>query len=167
VSPQAAFDQYSQALYDFLFRMTRRADLAEDLTQETFLNLVRTPERFDPSRGSAKAYLFAVARNLALKHYRDHSQEEQMGDVELQTWSTDPRKPLDAGAAIAAAVSSLPALQQEALILFEYEGATLQEIAQIAGTDIGTVKSRLHRARGRLKRLLAPPKFGGRVHGIV
>jgi RNA polymerase sigma factor (sigma-70 family) len=61
VTPQAAFDQYSQAVYDFLFRMTRRADLAEDLTQETFLNLVRTPERFDPSRGSAKAYLFETA----------------------------------------------------------------------------------------------------------
>jgi RNA polymerase sigma-70 factor (ECF subfamily) len=167
VTPQAAFDQYSQAVYDFLFRMTRRADLAEDLTQETFLNIVRTPERFDPSRGSAKAYLFAIARNLALKHYRDRGQEKQMGDLELQTWSTDPRELLDAGAAVAAAVSSLPPLQQETLILFEYEGATLQEIAQIAGADVGTVKSRLHRARGRLKRLLASPRFGGGVRGIV
>jgi len=167
VTAQAAFDQYSQAVYDFLFRMTRRADLAEDLTQETFLNFVRRPDRFDPARGSLKSYLFAIARNLALKHYRDRDAEEQLDNAELQAWAADPRHLLDAGATVAAAVATLPPLQQEVLILFEYEGATLEEIAHIAGADVGTVKSRLHRARGRLRRLLAPQKSGGRVHGTV
>jgi len=54
------------------------------------------------------------------------------------------------------AIGDLPPLQREALILFEYEELSLAEIAEIAGVDIGTVKSRLYRARQRLKILLAP-----------
>ena len=54
------------------------------------------------------------------------------------------------------AVSQLPPLQREALILFEYEGLALNEIATLVGTDVGAVKSRLHRARGRLRNALRP-----------
>jgi RNA polymerase sigma-70 factor (ECF subfamily) len=68
---------------------------------------------------------------------------------------------------VAAAVAELPQLQQEALILFEYEGATLEEIAQIVGADVGTVKSRLHRARERLRRALAPYRKAGNAHGTI
>lgn len=69
--------------------------------------------------------------------------------------------------AVSTAVSALPLLQQEALILFEYEGATLEEIAQIVGADVGTVKSRLHRARERLRRALAPQRKVRNAHGTV
>ena len=54
------------------------------------------------------------------------------------------------------AVSSLPPLQKEALVLFQYEGLTLSEIATMVGTDVGAVKSRLHRARERLRNTLQP-----------
>ena len=54
------------------------------------------------------------------------------------------------------AVSSLPPLQREALVLFEYEGLALSEIASLIGTDVGAVKSRLHRARERLRNILGP-----------
>ena len=54
------------------------------------------------------------------------------------------------------AVSSLPPLQREALVLFEYEGLALSEIASMIGTDVGAVKSRLHRARERLRNTLGP-----------
>jgi RNA polymerase sigma-70 factor (ECF subfamily) len=54
------------------------------------------------------------------------------------------------------AVFSLPPLQREALVLFEYEGLTLSEIAEIVGTDVGAVKARLHRARERLRTTLRP-----------
>jgi len=56
-------------------------------------------------------------------------------------------------------------LQQEAVILFEYEGVTLEELAQIVAADVGTVKSRLHRARTRLRRTLAPYRTGVKTHG--
>ena len=102
--------------------MTRREDLAEDITQECFLALVRAPDRFDELRGTLKTYLFSIARNLALKAYRDQRLESQAED-EL-TVETDPRATLELSSAVANAVSMLPLLQQEALILFEYEGAT-------------------------------------------
>jgi RNA polymerase sigma-70 factor, ECF subfamily len=55
-----------------------------------------------------------------------------------------------------AAIQELPPLQREVVLLFEYEGFTLGEIADIVGTDIGAVKSRLHRAREKLRHTLAP-----------
>ena len=167
MTPEAAFDQYSQAVFSFLYRLTRREDVAEDLSQEAFLAFVRSPERFDPARGTVKTYLFSIARNLAFKHYRDHRTEEQLDEDEARSFAMDPRGGMDIGSAVAGAVASLPELQQEALILFEYEGATLEEVAQIVGADVGTVKSRLHRARARLKRALAPYGSEGKVHGTV
>lgn len=167
VTPEAAFDQYSGTVYSFVYRMTRREDLAEDVAQETFLALVRAPDRFDPARGTMKTYLLSIARNLVLKQYRDRRGEEQLDDEDEAAPAIDPRGGLEIGAAVAGAVAALSPLQQEALILFEYEGVTLEELARIVATDVGTVKSRLHRARARLKRALAPYRSGGKVHGTV
>jgi RNA polymerase sigma-70 factor (ECF subfamily) len=64
--------------------------------------------------------------------------------------------PEKVGEAVQAAVRSLPLLQREALILFEYEGLALAEITAITGADVAAVKSRLHRARERLRVLLSP-----------
>ena len=160
VTPEAAFDQFSQAVYSFVYRLTQREDVAEDVTQETFLALVRAPERFDPARGSMKTYLLSIARNLALKQYRGRHGEEQLEDEDAAVAVIDPRDGLEIGSAVAAAVAALPALQQEALVLFEYQGVTLEELAAIVGAEVGTVKSRLHRARTRMRRALAPYRKG-------
>jgi RNA polymerase sigma-70 factor (ECF subfamily) len=153
VTPEKAFDQYHQAVFSFAYRLTRRQDVAEDLTQECFLALIRAPDRFNESRGSLKTYLFSITRNLALKVYRDQGGEEELA---ADPPAIDPSRGLEVSVAVAEAVSGLPHLQQEALILFEYEGVSLEEIAQIVSADVGTVKSRLHRARERLRKTLAP-----------
>lgn len=95
MKPEDAFDQYSQAVYSFLYRLTRREDLAEDLTQEVFLAFVRAPHRFDPARGTSKTYLFSIARNLALKQYRDHRVEEMWDEDNASPPSIDPRTSLE------------------------------------------------------------------------
>lgn len=164
--PQRAFEQYHQAVYDLAYRLTGRPDVAEDITQECFLVLVRSPRRYDPARAGMKTFLFAIARNLALKEYRDRGGEQPLNESELPA-SADPRESLEVSSAVAAAVAGLPQLQREALILFEYEGVTLEEIAEIVAADIGTVKSRLHRARERLRRQLAPYRKVGNTHGTV
>lgn len=170
MTPQQAFDQYHQAVFSFAYRLTRRQDLAEDLTQECFLALLRAPNRFDELRGNMKTFLFSIARNLALKQYRDHRAEEPLNDVECG-WEasdrTDPMAAMDISSAVAEAIAGLSQLQQEALVLFEYERFTLEEIAQIVGSDTGTVKSRLHRARERLRRVLAPYRKVGNAHGTI
>jgi RNA polymerase sigma-70 factor (ECF subfamily) len=166
VTPEDAFDRYNQSVYRFVYRMTRREDVAEDLTQDTFLMLVRSPERWNAARGSMKTFLLAIARNLVLKRFRDYRAEEQL-EFEAEAAGLDPRASLEVGAAVAGALADLPALQQEAVILFEYEGVTLEELAHIVAADVGTVKSRLHRARTRLRRSLAPYRMGAKTHGTV
>ena len=150
MTPQQAFDSYGRAVHGFAYRLTRRADLADDITQECFLALLRAPGRFDAERGAAKTYLFAIARNLVRKHYRDERPEDELEDNPAEAFSPD------LAVAVEQAVAALPVLQQESIVLFEYEGFTLEEIARVTGTDTGTIKSRLHRARERLKRILAP-----------
>lgn len=166
MTPENAFDQHHQAVYSFAYRLTRRPEIAEDITQECFLALVRAPQRFDPSRGSMKVYLFSIARNLALKQYRDEHPGEPLDGAD-EFVGTDPRGRLELSSAVAAAVAGLPRLQQEALILFEYEGVTLEEIARIVGADTGTIKSRLHRARTRLRRILAEYRKAGSTHAAI
>lgn len=166
MTPEHAFDQHHQAVYSFAYRLTRRQDVAEDITQECFLAFIRNPQRFDPTRASIKVYLFSIARNLALKEYRDgHAEGPLDGSEELV--GTDPRRSLEVSSAVAAAVARLPKLQQEAVILFEYEGVTLEEIAHIVGADTGTVKSRLHRGRERLRHILAEYRKAGDTHATI
>ena len=155
MDPEQAFDQHHESVFRFAYRLTRSAEAAEDITQECFLALVRAPDRFDESRGTLRTYLFSIARNLAFKDHRDGHLEEPLEE--------DPPAPEDdellrgeLASAVQAAVAALPPLQQEALILFEYEGLSLEEIARVAGAEAGTIKSRLYRARERLKRVLAP-----------
>ena len=163
MTPEAAFDLHHHAVFSFVYRLTQRAELAEDITQDCFLAFMRAPKRFDAGRGaSLKTYLIAIARNLALKRVRDYGRECQIDDAIM---ASESGITLDISAAVESAVANLPPLQQEALILFEYEGFTLEEIAAVVGADIGTVKSRLHRARERLRRVLAPLKRVGDLDG--
>ena len=99
-----------------------------------------------------------------MKHYRDHPAEDGLEENDLPQ-PFDPRHCLEASAAVNAAVARLPPLQREAIVLFELGGSTLEEIAHIVGADVGTVKSRLHRARARLRRALAA--YGRDLHGAV
>lgn len=160
MTPQEAFDRHHRAVFDFAYRLTGRADVAEDVTQECFLAFVRAPERFDAARGSVRTYLFAIAWNLALKRYRDHGSEEPLPE---ELAAREARSGID----VATAIAELPPLQRESLVLFQYEGCTLEEIATVAGVDVGTVKARLHRARERLRRRLAPYRKVGNANGTV
>ena len=156
------YQRHRDAVFRFAYRFTGSVAAAEDVTHDCFLSLIKSPERFDPSRAGLRTYLYAAARNLSFKHLRPTSAE-----VTLEEWTEEPRgaeveQPLrqlldeELSAKVRAAVASLPPLQREALILFEYEELSLAEIAVITGADTGVVKSRLHRARQKLRQLLAP-----------
>ena len=67
---RAAFHEHKEAVYQFAWRMTRSAPVAEDIAQECFLSLLRLPDRYDQTRGLMRAFLLGVARNLSLKHWR-------------------------------------------------------------------------------------------------
>jgi RNA polymerase sigma-70 factor (ECF subfamily) len=166
MTPERAFDLYHRAVYSFAYRLTRRPAVAEDLTQECFLAMLRAPHRYDPARGSLKVYLFSIMRNLELKQYHHDLAERPIAESE-DLVAPDPRRAIEVSSAVSAAVAALPLLQREALVLFEYEGVSLEEIAQIVGAEVGTVKSRLHRARERLRQVLAPYREVAKTNGTV
>src|SRR5262249_28735126 len=141
----------------FAWRMTGSAPAAEDIAQDVFLLLLRQPDRFDPARGPLRSFLLGVARNLALKRWRDENRWAELEDEKFPTEWVNPERG-EISEIVGAAVRSLPPLQREVLILAEYEEMSLEEIARTVESEVGTVKSRLHRARENLRRLLAPLK---------
>ena len=128
---QAAFldlyDRYRQPVFRFAYRLLGSVEIAEDVTHDCFLSLIRKPENYRPERASLKTYLFAAARNLALKHFRDQGREAAMDEVTQEPQESPRRGPLrrlldeELAAHVRDAVLSLPPLQREALVLFEYE----------------------------------------------
>jgi RNA polymerase sigma factor (sigma-70 family) len=153
---QAAFDQHKDVVYRFAWRMTGSAAAAEDITQDAFVGLLRNPDRFDPARGSLRAFLLGIASNLALKRWRAEHRFEPLDDGAVGVEMPVDLERGEVGEIVGRAVQALGPLQREVVILAEYEGLTLAEIARAVDTDVGTVKSRLHRARANLRRTLAP-----------
>jgi RNA polymerase sigma-70 factor (ECF subfamily) len=151
---RSAFDEHQDSVYRFLWRMVG-AEAAEDLAQEVFLALLRHPGRFDPARGTLRTFLLAIARNLALKRWRDAHQWVELDDERFVAPPFDVTAPETADL-VGAAVRSLPPLQREVIILAEYEELSLEEIARTVASEVGTVKSRLYRARENLRQMLAP-----------
>jgi RNA polymerase sigma-70 factor (ECF subfamily) len=150
------YHRYRTPLYRFAWRLTASTASAEDVVQECWMAVLQ-PGRFDAARGSVRAYLFGVARNLAFARLRVNGREaEETVDVETGAGPFDDVLSAERSEAVARAIAALPTLQREAVILFEYEGLSLEEIADITGIEIGAVKARLHRARETLRRRLAP-----------
>lgn len=156
------YERHRDAIFRFAYRMLSSTALAEDVTHDCFLSLIKQPERFDATRATLRTYLFAAARNLALKHFRQSGNEVTLDEMDEEPQMPESQEPLrklldeELWLEVSRAVASLQPLQREALVLFEYEELSLAEIAEIVGADTGTVKSRLYRARQRLKKLLEP-----------
>ena len=97
-----------------------------------------------------------------MKQFRSASREEALDDLSDPPIMAEREAPLrrlldeELSAIVQESVQGLPPLQREALILFEYEGLSLSEIAEVVSSDVGAVKGRLHRARERLRKALKP-----------
>jgi RNA polymerase sigma-70 factor (ECF subfamily) len=156
------YERHREPIFRFAYRLLGSVELAEDVTHDCFLGLIRKPQNFRTELGSLRTYLFACTRNLALKHFRSSGREATLEEVKDEPQVPAKSQPLgrlldqELTTHIQEAVLGLPALQREALILFEYEGLSLNEIAQITGTEVGAIKGRLFRARETLKTLLRP-----------
>src|ERR1022692_3020478 len=150
-----AYGRHKDMLYRFAWRMTGSAVAAEDLVQDCFLMLWRNAAAYDRQRGTLRSFLIGVTRNLALKRFRRERTFDELGEESAICGPIDPVG-RERGEMVAQAVAALPPLQREALILAEYEEMPLEEIARATGAELAAVKSRLHRARENLRRLLAP-----------
>ncbi|MCA1636478.1 MAG: sigma-70 family RNA polymerase sigma factor [Acidobacteria bacterium] len=158
----ALYERHCATVFRFAYRMLSSVELAEEVTHDCFLGLLKAPTRFDPARGAAlSTYLYAAVRNLSAKHFRRHGGEVSVEDSQGELVSVEHEGPLrrllaaELSEEVQRAVAALPPLQREVIVLFEYEGLTLAEVAAVVGADTGAVKSRLRRAREGLRRALA------------
>ncbi|HET8783768.1 MAG TPA: RNA polymerase sigma factor [Pyrinomonadaceae bacterium] len=154
------------SVYRFALQMSGSKSIAEDVTQEVFLFLMREGSVFDPARGSLSSFLLGVARNHVLRRMRVDQLLTPIGDDEdadagLPMMEADVR-PLDdlvraeTVELVRKAVLSLPARYREVVVLCELQDVSYGEAAEILGCAIGTVRSRLHRARALLLAKLRP-----------
>ena len=160
------YERHRQPVFRFAYRLSGSIELAEDLTHDTFLSLIRRPASFKRERASLRTYLIAAVRNLAFKHFRDTARETTLDEIAEEPRISQRQEPLgrvleeELALKVREAVMSLPPLQREALILFEYEGLSLNEIAAVTDSDAGAIKARLYRARERMKSVLRPYLIG-------
>lgn len=171
----AAFDllvtRYSGDIYALLFRLTENAEEAGDLTQDTFLNALRSIKRF---RGDSelKTWLFRIAINESRNRFRwwkrrrrekTVSLDASLGDSDISLHETlsgtseDPEAAAlrrERERALNEALNELPAIYREAVVLSDIEGLTYEEVASALNINIGTVKSRIARGREELRRRL-------------
>jgi RNA polymerase sigma-70 factor (ECF subfamily) len=152
------FENHQKTVFQFAYRMVGSETVAQDLAQECFLSLLQSRVHFNGDRASMKTYLYGMVRNMARRHFRRSRMEISLDDCD------EPPAPMigeenvlqqEISATVQRAIARLPLLQREALLLFEYEDLSLDEIARILEIDAGTVKSRLYRARENLRRMLA------------
>ena len=166
------------AVYRFAWHMSGSPEIAEDVTQEVFLGLINGANAFDAGKGSLANYLYGAARFQVLKRWERErrfvpfaADEEDSGWVkELPDPDTDLFADLarrEIVAQVREAVLSLPPHYREVVVLCDLHELDYSLAAQVIGCAIGTVRSRLHRARGLLAgklRTLAPVSNEGRAH---
>ena len=152
------FGRYQQAIFRFAAHMCGDA-AADDVVQETFLVVLRRGGKFDTSRGTLSAFLFGIARNVILKQLGDRYQRP--GDIEDAVEEASYADALESITeqerieAVRAAIASLPPLYREVVALCDLEDVDYESAASALGCPIGTVRSRLHRARAMLTSKLA------------
>ena len=163
--------RYDQRLLNFVYRTIGDRERGEDLVQETFVRVYRHLHRFDQSK-KFSTWIYTIASNLAKNELRNRSRNPLVLFQTLKkNWDADHRplewedtqyKPDDLfrkrhlRAQVEKAVSQLPEHHRVVFVLREMEGKTYEEIADITNCNLGTVKSRLNRARNNFASIIAP-----------
>ena len=148
---RAAFDElfarYQKPLYGFFGRRLNNPERAEDLTQETFLAVIRAVSRYEP-RASVRTYLYSIALKLLAAERRKFLTSSTSGQS-----ATEPKTDgtPDSALWVRQALEKLDAPEREILMLREYEQLSYSDIAELLRIPVNTVRSRLFRSRLALK----------------
>ena len=164
--------RYERPVFSLLYRMVRDRELAEDLAQETFVKALNAIESYRPEF-KFSSWIFKIANNAAIDHLRRRELDtlslegsphaETPDAVEATALQVGARQesPLDAvearelGTQIEAAIAQLRPEYRSCILLRHVEGRAYEEIAEILGLPLGTVKTYIHRARNELRQALA------------
>ncbi|MGB0033986.1 MAG: sigma-70 family RNA polymerase sigma factor [Candidatus Acidiferrales bacterium] len=158
------------AIYRYALHMSGNPAVAEDVTQEAFMTLIRDAKRFDPARGTLGAFLFGVARNHLRKRWEQDRHSVPLPEHEDDLTSLvsahspygnangngngaharDEFASLETTSRVRHAIATLPENYREVVVLCELEELSYEQAALALGCPVGTVRSRLHRARALL-----------------
>jgi len=156
------YERYQAPIFRYAAHMCGR-EAGDDIVQETFLAVLRKGGTFDAAKGTVGAYLFGIARHFVFKQLATSHEgaiEDVDGAAELASDATilDDLTNAELMAAVREAVQALPPTFREAIVLCELEEIDYATAADIVGCPIGTIRSRLHRAKGLLATKLATLK---------
>ena len=168
---QELVERYQTRLLNFVFRTIGDRERAEDLVQEVFIRVYRHMHRFDRSK-KFSTWIYTIASNLAKNELRNRSRNPLVLFQTIKNNWADEERPLqfeDATtrpddlyrkrhlrALVEESVAKLPEHHRQVFILRELEGKSYEEIAEITDCNLGTVKSRLNRARNSFAAIIAP-----------
>ena len=168
---QELVGRYQDRLLNFIYRTINDRDRAEDLVQETFVRVYRHLHRFDSTKRFS-TWIYTIASNLAKNELRNRSRnplilfqaikknweaDHRPLEFEDSTYSPDELfRKRDLREKVELAVAELPEHHRVVFVLRELEGKSYDEISEITGVTLGTVKSRLNRARNRFAQIIAP-----------
>ena len=173
------FDRHHLAIFRYLFRMTGRRDVAEDLTQDVFVRVLRGADASDAGN-LERAWLFAVARNLLIDWQRRAARNPVASNLEDSPSSDSPQGVAQGRRAgtmavseprpevaldVHAALERLPEADRDAFLLRVVGGLGHEEIASMSGATAASVRSRIFRARSALRATLAPERPGRATAG--
>lgn len=159
----ALYDDTARLVFGIALRVVRDRTLAEDVSQEIFVEVWRTAGRFDPERGTARAWITTIAHRRAVDHVRrEQSQRERrdraaaLAEPAASDVATEVEEELDR-AEVRTALHDLTDLQRQAVELAYYGGLTYREVAEHLDTPLGTIKTRMRDGLLRLGRALGVP----------
>jgi RNA polymerase sigma-70 factor (ECF subfamily) len=161
----ALYRRRQAAVYRFALQMTGSVMIAEDVTQEVFMELIEHGGRFDPSRGALASFLYGVARNMILRRMekdraagRESSGDSLTGECAGENDVLGDLTRRETIEQVRRAVLSLPAVYRETVVLCDLQDVSYEEAAQALDCPVGTVRSRLNRGRAMLAQ-----KLGGKA----
>jgi len=168
---QQLYDRYRDRLVHFVIRKTGDPDRAQDLVQEAFIRVTRHLHRFDTTK-KFSTWVYTIASNLSKNELRNRSRSPLVLFQKLQNSFDDDNRPLEFEDSrmrpddlyrrrylrriVEETVEDLPEHHRLVFRLRELEGKSYEEIADITGVNLGTVKSRLHRARNSFAQRIEP-----------
>jgi RNA polymerase sigma-70 factor (ECF subfamily) len=154
------FRLHQATVFRFARQMSGSRDVAEDITQDVFVALLRQADRFDPRRASLATYLYGISRNLVLRRLRRRSRRVTLDLDDVDRGRTpalvverDPPTDIDRASDLARLrrrILALPLRHREVIVLCELHELTYEEAARIVRCPVGTIRSRLSRARRTL-----------------
>jgi RNA polymerase sigma-70 factor, ECF subfamily len=162
----ALYRRHQGAVFRFALQMSGSRPVAEDVTQEVFITVIKDAGHYDDARGPLGSYLLGIARNQVLRRLRRDGPYVQLPDDDqgegasyVAESSSNPLADLTRVEAIESvrnAILALPEHYREAVVLCDLHEMKYTEVAAVLGCAVGTVRSRLHRARGLLAEKLRP-----------